>query len=1378
MQVQETAGAAPSARGGSRFARRPEAMGWAMKRFVFALLPLTVLAQTADIINTYAGAGPNNLPATSAVLSYPVSTALDGSGNLYFVVGGESGGSSGSRVYKVNTSGTLTIVAGTGAQGYSGDGGPATRATLNPNSAAVDPSGNVYIAEGCDLRKVTRSTGIISTYAGNARSCGYAGDGGKATDAQLNDTEGVAVDSSGNVYVADQANQRIREVSASTGVISTIAGNGTSGFAGDGGAATSAELSDPSGVAIDGSGNVYIADLHNYRIRKVSGVTGKISTIAGSGVRGFSGDGGAGTSAEIGNVFGLASDPGGNVFIAEQDNCVIREVTERNGQINTVAGNYSKGCGYSGDGGAATSAQLYQPFGVAVNSSDTMFIADSGNFLIRSSPVGGDIRTAAGNAVGYTAPSTTAADAALGELNAAVPDAFGDVYIADMSNCVVWKATSGGVISIIAGTPPAPGNNYDGCGYSGDGGAATSAQLWGPSKAVPDSSGDVYIADFYNCVVRKVTVATGEINAFAGTPRNCGYSGDGGPASSAQLYRPLGVTVDSSGNVYIADSDNNVIREVSAATGMILTVAGNNAAALGYSGDGGPATSAQLDLPVDVTVDASGNLYIADRNNSRIRVVHDGVIDTFAGNGTAGYEGDGVPASQTGLYYPSGVAVDVAGDVLIADEENQRIRFVDAAGIIHTVAGSGSPGFEGDGEEAITSCPPGSPPTCVPVALASPAGIGVDVAGTIYIADTYNGRIREVTAIPNLNSSAYSLNFPQQPPGSASDPQQLTLTVVGPVTVSDITTTGDFTETNDCPNSLSSGQRCHVQVTFSPTALGHRTGSLTVATNSFFNNNVIVQLSGTGGIASFIPVPGALADVSVGADGSIWGLNGAQQIYMYNAAAQTWTPIPGLLTQIAAGSSTAVWGLNSAGQIYKWNGSAWVNIPGTLARIAVGADGEVWGLNTIGQIFHYVAAANTWIQIPGALNQISVGSAGAVYGVNAAGYIYWFNPGTGLLQQVTTANGFSEVSVGIDGDVWAVQNGAAYHYDVLHNTMDLANGASIAKVMAGSGANVFGLGASGDIFEWDAASQAWIQIPGFLSSIAVGANGTVWGVNSAQGVYRLATNSSPSYETLNTVVGTLAEVSVGADGSVWGVSSNAAEYFSSGTQSFETANSPAISKLSVGAGADVWGVSPSANIYQYNAATATWNNIPGELNLIRVGANGSVWGINAAGQIYTYNAASGGWTSIPGQLALPSQLPGQGGPLSVGADGTVWGINAAQQIYRFVPATQSWVNVPGALVQISVGDANSVWGINAAQQVYYYDPTGSWVNVPGALLVQISVAFDGSVWGVNGAGNLYQWDPMAQTFNFVGSGVTGVSVGNAVSVWTINAKSGAAFSWF
>jgi len=270
--------------------------------------------------------------------------------------------------------GDISTVAGNGTLGYSGDGGTATAASLAyPFGVAVDGAGNLYIADSNNqrIRRVDAGTGLISTVAGDG-GYGYNGDGGSATAASLASPAGVAVDGAGNLFIADQGNQRIRRVDAGTGLISTVAGNGNYGYNGDGGSATAASLANPTGVAVDGAGNLYIADYGNQRIRKVDAL-GTISTVAGNGIAGSSGDGGAATAASLAYPTGVAVDGAGNLFIVDQGNQRIRKV-DALGTISTVVGNGTTG--YSGDGGAATAASLRYPTGVAVDGAGNLFIVD------------------------------------------------------------------------------------------------------------------------------------------------------------------------------------------------------------------------------------------------------------------------------------------------------------------------------------------------------------------------------------------------------------------------------------------------------------------------------------------------------------------------------------------------------------------------------------------------------------------------------------------------------------------------------------------------------------------------------------------------------------------------------------------------------------------------------------------------------------------------------------------------------------------------------------------------------------------------------------------------------------------------------------------
>jgi sugar lactone lactonase YvrE len=344
-------------------------------------------------------------------------------------------------------SGIISTMAGTANAGFYGDGGPATAAMLNgPFGVAVDTSGNLFIADYANnrIRKVTASTGIISTVAGGAYQ-GYSGDGGPATSAELYHPEDVAVDTSGNLFIADTTNERVRKVTPA-GVISTVAGNGSGGFGGDGGPATLASLNWPAGVAVDAAGNLFIADCSNNRVRKVTASTGVISTVAGNGIGGFYGDGGPATSAWLNEPTGVAVDTSGNLFIADADNNRVRKVTPA-GVISTVAGNGSGGFG--GDGGPATSAEIYAVQDIVVDTAGNLFIADWGNNRIRKVTPSGVISTVAGNGIqGYTGDGGPATSAELTDPISIEVDAAGNLFVVDTDNARIRKVTAGPNVSI------------------------------------------------------------------------------------------------------------------------------------------------------------------------------------------------------------------------------------------------------------------------------------------------------------------------------------------------------------------------------------------------------------------------------------------------------------------------------------------------------------------------------------------------------------------------------------------------------------------------------------------------------------------------------------------------------------------------------------------------------------------------------------------------------------------------------------------------------------------------------------------------------------------------------------------------------------------
>jgi uncharacterized protein (TIGR03437 family) len=710
--------------------------------FLLVFVGATVVsAQEQNLtIGTIAGGGRPGSAATAYSASGANDVVLDSSGNLYVAV------SALNQVWVVSPSGAVTEIIGTGSPSFSGDGSTAIAAGLNnPSSVALDPIGNLYIADqgNSRIRKVTAATGIITTVAGTGVT-GYSGDLGPATNAQFYDPTAVTVDSAGNLYIADRQNNVIREVDATSGIIRTIAGDhalttysGGSPFgsySGDGGPATSAGLDQPTGVAVDLSGNLYIADSVFTIVRKVNATTGIITTVAGDGqftdLTSPDGDGGPATSARV-DVTNIALDAIGNLYIAGIGR--VRMVSAATGIISTVAGS-ANGSISGGDGGPATSAQLL-PSAVAVDPVGNLYIADALNGTVRKvTATNGTISTVVGNnANTYSGDGGPAVSAQLNKPNGVAVDDAGNLYIADTANSLIRAVAPGtGVINTVAGhyAPYSPINLTDGI-------PATQGSLAVPSGIALDSSGNLYIADSQECRVRKVTATSGIITTIAGGVTNAGgfpngYAGDGGPATSSQLNAPYGVAADAAGNVYIADTYNNVIREVTAATGIINTVAGGG---VGYVGDGGQALNAGLKLPTGVTLDSAGNVYIADQGNNAIRKITaaTGIITTVAGSGVAGYRGDGGPAAQAQLNQPASVALDSNGNLYIADEGNNAIRKVTAAtGIITTIVGNGTPGFSGDYGPANAA------------GLAHPFGVATDSSGHIYVADTANNRIREL----------------------------------------------------------------------------------------------------------------------------------------------------------------------------------------------------------------------------------------------------------------------------------------------------------------------------------------------------------------------------------------------------------------------------------------------------------------------------------------------------------------------------------------------------------------------------------------------------------------------------------------------------------
>jgi uncharacterized protein (TIGR03437 family) len=774
----------------------------------------------AGIITTVAGGGTltgpaaNGAQATSVkLLGGLLSVGTNGAGNLYVVDGGAF------RVWKVSPSGTITTAAGGGAS--SADGVAATSAQLFPSGVVADSAGNLYIS-GNVLRKVTPA-GIISTVAqvnggnvavdgagnlyvadvlhfkilkidaaGNQTTLvgdagqGFSGDGGPAVNARVALPQGVAADAAGNVYFCDAGNGRVRKIDMS-GIINTVAGNGSPLSLGDGGPATKAGMT-PTSVAVDQDGNLYISDTGGNRIRKVN-MAGNISTVAGGGLPVGSnfGDGGPATSASLSGPGSVAVDSAGNIFIGDEHNFRVRKVSSGASgspvqvSVSSLSFSYTVGAAVppsqtvvitspgasltftaaastTSEGNwlsvTPTSGNVNNTLTISVNPAalapgtynGTITITPSGagnapqtisvRLTVNGQTSSAIITTVAGNGlIPFPSGGGAATSTPMGANGVAV-DRNGTLYVADTVSNRVLKV-SGGTATLFAGNGTFT--------FAGDGGPAANASFFTPMSVAVDSAANVYIADSINNRVRRVSSA-GTITTVAGNGSPA-FGGDGGPAAIASLSTPAAVAVDGSGNLYIADQGNNRVRKVSSA-GTITTIAGS--ASPGFSGDGGPAVGAGISLPGGLAVDAAGNVYFSDINNNRIRKVStSGTISTVVGNGTKGFSGDGGPATSAAINLftsHDGLAMDDTGNLYIPDAANNRVRRVDGTGTINTIVGNGTAGFSGDGSPATTA------------GLNSPTDVAVDASGNLFIADTTNNRVRKVAAASGPAAPSISAN--------------------------------------------------------------------------------------------------------------------------------------------------------------------------------------------------------------------------------------------------------------------------------------------------------------------------------------------------------------------------------------------------------------------------------------------------------------------------------------------------------------------------------------------------------------------------------------------------------------------------------------------
>ena len=649
---------------------------------------------TKGTMTRYAGSGQSGFsgdggPAANASFRVPAGLAFDSEGNLY-IADREN-----HRVRKVDPKGYISTFAGIGEAGFSGDEGPAVKARLNlPSGVVVDKKGNLYISDRSNDRiRVVDKKGVIRTYAGSGVA-GFQGDAGPALKAQLDKPFGIALDETKNLYIADRNNNRVRKVSPD-GIITTVAGDGGFFFMGDNGPAYRASVAAPTGVALDSKGNLYIADRNNNRVRVVDR-TGMIRTVVGTGQQDYNGDSEVARETNLYLPFGLTVDSNDNLLVIDRSHYRIRRIDPKSGQVETVAGNGVKL--FAGDGGPATGATLSFPHGMSVDKKDNLIFSDKGHFRIRKITPDGIINTIGGNGLrGNVGDNIPALEANFYNVTTIVQNPKGEMFMASPSGFVslIRRFDSKGIIhDFIDTATPKYREAISNSKYKGlvqKGAVATITQF---SDIVFDPNGNLFTSDRLNHQIRKIDIE-GNVSTIAGTGDSDHY-GDNGPALEAAFRDPNALASDSEGNIYIADTANNLIRKIDT-NGIVTTFAGNGEHS--DSGDGGPALKASIRSMDDIEFNPAGELHILGTNTHKVRkITKDGKIMTVAGKGYAGFFGDGGLATKAMLQNPAAISFDSKGNMYIADMGNNRIRKVDDQGVITTFAGTGSFGWGRTGE--------------------------------------------------------------------------------------------------------------------------------------------------------------------------------------------------------------------------------------------------------------------------------------------------------------------------------------------------------------------------------------------------------------------------------------------------------------------------------------------------------------------------------------------------------------------------------------------------------------------------------------------------------------------------------------------------------
>ncbi|TZF86380.1 T9SS type A sorting domain-containing protein (plasmid) [Pedobacter sp. BS3] len=684
-------------------------------------------------VSTFAGsgiAGSTDGTGIAATFNSPVGVAVDVSGNLYIADRANN------KIRKITPAGVVSTLAGSGVVG-SADGTGASASFYNPYGVAVDTSGNIYVADRYNhkIRKITPA-GVVSTFAGSG-AVGSAD--GTGTSASFSELGGIAIDIAGNLYVSDLQNQTIRKITPAA-VVSTLAGSvGTAGFAN--GTGSAAKFNYPFGIAVDRTGNLYVADRANHRIRKIT-PGGLVSTVAGSGAA--NSIDGIDTVASFNNPVGVAVDSIGNIYVSDYGNQKIRKISA--GMVSTLAG-----CACSGSmDGVRDSASFNNPFGIAVDRTGNLYVAEfTGNVIRKISTVGFTIRPSLPAGLNFDATagiisgtptavapitdyiitaynrtgnsSDTVSIQVIDNLSPDINYGAGQIYVKNKEIPLLIPVNNGGSVPSVVAYGET--STFAGSGsYGFADGVGTTAKFKTPYGMVADNTGNIYVADRYNHRIRKITPA-GVVSTFAGS----GVAGSAdGTGTGASFNEPAGIVIDSSGTLYISDMRNHTIRKITPA-GVVSTLAGTVGTAGFADGTG---SAAKFNYPFGLAVDRSGDVYVADRYNYKIRKITPvGVVTTIAGS-TAGFADSSNPLTAK-FNNPVGVAVDSAGNIYVGDYTNNRIRKITAAGVVSTLAGQTSPG-SADGIGGAAS-------------FTNPFGVTVDNLGNVYVADYNNQKIRKIT---------------------------------------------------------------------------------------------------------------------------------------------------------------------------------------------------------------------------------------------------------------------------------------------------------------------------------------------------------------------------------------------------------------------------------------------------------------------------------------------------------------------------------------------------------------------------------------------------------------------------------------------------------